>query len=366
MMATAKKPKTATTNGKLQDKAIKHAIFLERYKTLLAEEAVGFLNRDVFPDLLAKLEARLANIRLRGVDTGWETTQRYKQMVRDLGDLLDDGASQLRTRMNLVLRELAKIEAKWQQKTFTETIPKDVVAAVVPDKMVNLTTVQAIVQQPIQGRVLGDWMQDLADTTKKRVEKQIGIGLASGETADQMVQRVRGTKAAGYRDGVLEVTRVEAQAIVRTASSHVSNQARQATYEAMADVIEGIQWVATLDTSTCKICGPLDGQVYDIGKVPPQPAHFNCRCTTVPVLMSIDKIGKAKRVGEVSEGTRSAMDGDVPASVTYDEWIKNQPAAVQDQVFGAGRAKLYRDGKITTKDMVTRTGRTKTLAELQD
>ena len=365
-MATAKKPSKATVNGRLQDRAIKHAIFLERYKTLLSEEAVGFLNRDVFPDLLAKIEARLANIRLRGVDTGWETTQRYKQMLRDLSDLLDDGASQLRTRMNLVLRELSKIEAKWQQKQFVETIPAEVVAAVVPDKMVNLTTVQAIVQQPIQGRVLGDWMQELADNTKKRVEKQIGIGLAAGETAQQMVQRVRGTKANGYRDGVLEASRVEAQAIVRTAASHVSNQARQATYEAMADVIEGVQWVAALDTSTCKICGPLDGQVYPIGKVPPQPAHFNCRCTTVPVLASIDKIGKAKRVGDVSEGTRSAMDGDVPASVTYEEWISNQPADVQDQVFGRGRAQLYRAGKISTKDMVTRTGRTKTLDELKD
>jgi SPP1 gp7 family putative phage head morphogenesis protein len=364
-MATAKRKQGTTVNAKLQDQAIKHALFLERYKTLVSEEAVSFLNADVFPDLLARLEARLQSIRQRGVDTGWETTQRYKQFLTDLQDLLDEGSVELRKRTAKVLRELATIEAKWQLRTVRELVPKDAVAAVVPDKRLNLTTVQAVVQQPIQGRVLGDWVQDLADSTRKRVERQVGIGLASGETVDQIVTRVRGTKAASYRDGVLDATRIEAQAVVRTAAAHVSTQARVATYEAMADVIEGVQWVATLDTSTCKICGPLDGQVFEIKKLPPQPAHFNCRCTTVPVLMSIDKIGQRKKVGEVSDETRSAMDGDVPASVTYDEWIKSQPAEVQDEVFGRGRAKLYREGKISTRDMVTRTGRTKTLDELR-
>ena len=363
-MATAKKTQ-GTVNARLQDRAIKHALFLERYKTLVSEDAVAFLNADVFPDLLARLEARLASIKQRGVGSGWETTQRYKQLVEDMQDLLDDGATALRARTSRVLRQLAKVEVEWQIKTVRELVPKDAVAAVIPDKRINLTTVQAVVQQPIQGRVLGDWVQDLTDNTRKRVERQVGIGLASGETVQQIAQRVRGTKEANYRDGVLEATRVEAQTVVRTAAAHVSTQARVATYEAMADVIEGVQWVATLDTSTCQVCGPLDGKVFDVKELPPQPAHFNCRCTTVPVLMSIDKIGKRKKVGAVSDETRSAMDGDVPASVTYDEWIRNQSPEVQDEVFGPGRAKLYREGKVTTRDMVTRTGRSKTLDELR-
>ena len=35
------------------------------------------------------------------------------------------------------------------------------------------------------------------------------------------------------------------------------------------------------DERVCPICGPLDGKVFDTGRFPQQPAHPNCRCTSV-------------------------------------------------------------------------------------
>ncbi len=69
-MANKKKPDTSTANGKLQSRAIKHAIYLERYKATVEAEVVGFFNEEVFPDLLAKIRARIERIASRGVDSG--------------------------------------------------------------------------------------------------------------------------------------------------------------------------------------------------------------------------------------------------------------------------------------------------------
>ena len=354
-----------TTNGKLQSRAIKHAIYLERYKSTVEAEIVGFLNEEVFPDLLAKLQARIERIASRGVDSGFETTKRYLQMIADLGSTLKDGGEEVRKRLAELMRELAKIEARWQETVLTQSVPTEAHVYVLPDEAVNLRIVQQVVNQPIQGKPMQDWWDELAADTQKRLTTQIGIGLSQGETADQIVRRVRGTQAAGYRDGALQATRQQAAAIVRTVSGHVTTQAREATYAEMDDVLEGVQWVATLDTKTCPTCGPLDGKVFPVKEGPRPPAHWNCRCTTAPVTKSLEAIlGKRKAKETVSESTRASMDGQVPESVTYTEWIQDQDAATQDEVFGPGRARLLRAGKIDPKDLVTKTGKLRRLEDL--
>lgn len=354
-----------TTNGKLQSRAIKHAIYLERYKSTVEQEVVGFLNEEVFPDLLAKLQARIERIASRGVDSGFETTKRYLQMIADLGSTLKDGGTEIRKRLAELMRELAKIEARWQETVLTQSVPTEAHVYVLPDEAVNLRIVQQVVNQPIQGKPMQDWWDELAADTQKRLTTQIGIGLSQGETADQIVRRVRGTQAAGYRDGALQATRQQAAAIVRTVSGHVTTQAREATYAEMDDVLEGVQWVATLDTKTCPTCGPLDGKVFPVKEGPRPPAHWNCRCTTAPVTKSLEAIlGKRKAKETVSESTRASMDGQVPESVTYTEWIQDQDAATQDEVFGPGRARLLRAGKIDPKDLVTKTGKLRRLEDL--
>lgn len=354
-----------TTNGKLQSRAIKHAIYLERYKSTVEAEIVGFLNEEVFPDLLAKLQARIERIVSRGVDSGFETTKRYLQMIADLGSTLKDGGTEIRKRLAELMRELAKIEARWQETVLTQSVPTEAHVYVLPDEAVNLRIVQQVVNQPIQGKPMQDWWDELAADTQKRLTTQIGIGLSQGETADQIVRRVRGTQAAGYRDGALQATRQQAAAIVRTVSGHVTTQAREATYSEMDDVLEGVQWVATLDTKTCPTCGPLDGKVFPVKEGPRPPAHWNCRCTTAPVTKSLEAIlGKRKAKETVSESTRASMDGQVPESVTYTEWIQDQDAATQDEVFGPGRARLLRAGKIDPKDLVTKTGKLRRLEDL--
>lgn len=52
----------------------------------------------------------------------------------------------------------------------------------------------------------------------------------------------------------------------------------EATLKSFRDAgVKKVQWVTEQDEKVCETCGPRDGEVYDIDKVPAKP-HINCRC----------------------------------------------------------------------------------------
>ena len=92
----------------------------------------------------------------------------------------------------------------------------------------------------------------------------------------------------------------------------------------------------------------------------------NCRSTTVPVI-------DYKRLGfpPPPEGTRAAAGGQVPAGMSYGEWLSKQSAAVQADALGAGKvpyfnrlAKQYGPKDAIAK-LVRDDGSELTLAQLQ-
>lgn len=46
-----------------------------------------------------------------------------------------------------------------------------------------------------------------------------------------------------------------------------------------------VKWVTQRDERVCQDCGPLDGQIFDIDKVPDKP-HYRCRCEKIPVTVT--------------------------------------------------------------------------------
>ncbi len=124
--------------------------------------------------------------------------------------------------------------------------------------------------------------------------------------------------------------------------NHISSQAREITFAGNEDIIKGVQWVSTLDARTTEICMSLDGQVFSIGEGPRPPAHVGCRSSIIPVLKSWKELGI--NLKEAPPGTRASMDGQVADTVTYPDWLKDQPASVQDEALGPARAELFRDG----------------------
>lgn len=56
--------------------------------------------------------------------------------------------------------------------------------------------------------------------------------------------------------------------------------------------VEKVQWIAEDDAKTCSVCRNMDGNVYDIDKVP-HKTHYNCRCTVIPYKDILDFVEKS-------------------------------------------------------------------------
>ncbi|MNP87571.1 hypothetical protein D3C76_1885700 [compost metagenome] len=59
------------------------------------------------------------------------------------------------------------------------------------------------------------------------------------------------------------------------------------------------------------------------------------------------------------------MDGQVPQSTTYADWLRRQPASRQDEILGPARARLMREGGLKLEAFYSDKGRLLTLEELR-
>ena len=60
------------------------------------------------------------------------------------------------------------------------------------------------------------------------------------------------------------------------------------------------------------------------------------------------------------------MDGQVPAKVTWPEWIARQSVERQQEALGVAKTRLFRQGKLSIDKFSTRDGRPLTLSELEN
>lgn len=344
---------TPTVNENLRDRGISHAVALERLKSGEAQKIITFVEDELLPDLLTKLEARLALIETRGFDLGPSTTRRLEELITALRASVDAFTTSLSADIVEVVGEVSTFEAQWAAATMhdgTASLPIQVDVTVPSVETMRA----AVMSRPLDGILLTDWVSRLDLGTKLGLERAVRVGIASGETTAQIITRARqlgGTVAAN------------AEAIVRTAVAHAASTGRDSVYEANADLLRGIQWVATLDTRTCPTCGPLDGKLFRIGEGPRSPLHIQCRCTTVPVLKSWSQLGIDAK--DIPASTRASMDGQVPHTLNFGEWLKGRSAADQDDALGPTRGKLFRTGAIQVKDFVNPRGELLTLDDLR-
>lgn len=193
------------------------------------------------------------------------------------------------------------------------------------------------------GELLEDFTKGWSERQVKSVGDLVAKGYTNGLTNQQIVQSIRGTKAANFTDGIVENIGRNTDAVVRTSIQHIAGTARDLTWAKNSDVIEGEQVVATLDSRTTPQCRSLDGRIFPLGKGPKFPIHIRCRTTKVPVV--------AKEFDFLNEGsTRSSENGYVSADLTYYQWLKQQPVAFQDDAIGPTRAKLLRDGGLSADE----------------
>lgn len=361
-----------TANEALRDATLLHEIGLRRLASGTLRKLVRLLAQ-ADAELVDQIRKRLAWIADRGYDASDFTLRRLEANLRELRSVTREAYAALGKELRSDMMDLSVYEAEWNAKTVDGLLLRLGVAlgTVSPSREL----LRAIVEtRPFQGGLLRDWARKLEADAYGRVRQAIRQGLLQGQTIDQIVRRINGTKAQGYADGILEANRRDIATIVRTATAHVTNTARDEFYRNNADLVKAVQWTATLDSRTSDLCMSRDGHTYALdthrpldGGPPweagPGRLHMNCRSTSVPVLKSWKELGIA--LPDAPPGLRASMNGQVPASTTFGVWIKGQPASVQDKVLGVSRARALRSGTLSFDRFFDREGHFLTLDELK-
>jgi SPP1 gp7 family putative phage head morphogenesis protein len=335
----------------------------ERLLTLTRVEA-GMTGRVL--GLLRNIEREIVR-QLAATDLTEFAEQRLRGLLGNVQGLIRTGYSSIGRDLNERLGRLAGIESAWALATLNAAVHTSLLSTAVPVEQALATARDTL----YQGAPLSEWLGRQAAGLQDRFGDQVRLGVSLGETNQQIMNRVRGTRAAGYQDGIFETSRREAQALVRTAAQTIANNAHEELFQANTDLVTGQVWVSTLDSRTSPQCIARDGLVWDMEGKPVghsvkfrrPPIHWNCRSVLTPKIASWQDLGID--ADELSESTRASMDGQVPASTTYETWLRSKPVAFQDDVLGVGKAKLWRAGKIGLRELINNSGRPLDLSELE-
>ncbi|ACT50875.1 phage head morphogenesis protein [Methylovorus glucosotrophus] len=341
----------ANINDILLEESVSHQLDLVSYSNGALRRMMGVLNR-ADDDLFERIRKALERLPADSF-----TIQRLESILKSVRDLNAEIYSKLNDELEGELASLVKSEGSFQYDLFKATLPVQIsIARIVPDQVFA-----AAMARPFEGRILKEWAASIEANRMARIRDEIRIGYVANETIDQIIQRIRGTRSLGYADGILEIDRRQAEAVVRTAINHTAFVARNEFYNRNASLIKGLRWTATLDSRTSPICRALDGRIFPLNKGQRPPAHWNCRSTMVPVIKNWRELGID--ADELPASTRASMNGQVPSDLTYQQWLEKQSAERQDVILGPARGRLFRNGMPVTK-FVNRSGHELTLAEL--
>lgn len=357
-----------STNLALQDQAIDHAHDLLRYSVGVVQRMIAVLNR-TDASLVAQLSQALMQMERESF-----TVERLESILSSVRRLNSDAYAAVMQALDPDLRGLARVESFAQLSAYKSAVPSAVqirfpIAGVSADQVYATA-----LSRPFQGRLLKDWVSGLETNRMTTLRNAVRTGFVEGLTTSDIIKGIRGTRALGYSDGVLNRPRHELAAVVQTALSHTAQTARQTMVDANADLVKAVRWLSTLDNKTSPQCRVRDGLKYTadthkpIGHaVPwgdgPGRLHFNCRSVSVPVLKSWKELGID--IEEMTPATRASMDGQVPADTTYAEWFGKQSATRQEEILGPARYQLLRAGKVSYESFYDDKGRFLTLAQLE-
>lgn len=378
-----------TANEALRDALIRHQIYLLRYSGFVRNQMNGMLDKSE-QDIASMIRDRLRDS--TGLHTPIEV-RRMQRLLETIDKIRSTSWVEANDFMQEQMKDLAQQEAALAQGIFAAE------SVVVIDTILPPTRqLRAIaLQRPFEGRILKEWAETMQADDLRRIHAAIQMGMVAGEDSATIARRVIGTGLLDGTDGVTELTRRQVQAISRTAVQAIANGARDEFFRENVDIIEAEVFFATLDSRTTPICRGLDGKRFPVGEGPRPPMHFACRSLRVAAFDS-DLVGNrpakastrrqllkeyADENGledissrdDLPHGTKGDFDvferkrvreltGTVPASTSYNDWLKSQSNTFQNEILGATKAKLFRDGGITLDKFVSLNGSELTLAQL--
>lgn len=381
-------------NDLIMDKVIGQTVNLQRYAANTRVKVRA--NLQLLRDDLRKQIERL------GLDTKALTSVKYQR----LSALLSQTNATIKTRMSKAaallesdLRDVVPVVANGAVGAINYGLQTKVASVqLTPALMRKLTR-----DNVVHGGAATEWWGKQEATLRAGFAQQVRLGIMSGETTGDIVKRVIGghtgtqvvtiggktRKIPTYAGGIMDATQRDAESLVITATNSVMNATREEVYSQNKDVLKGQGLIVTLDNRTTPICRARSGGAWSFTGDPlpessvqiqfpgPPPYHFRCRSTLIPLTKAWAELAndagadsamvdKLKAVNEKEGWLQSSMNGQVPADLTYGNWLKSKSVAVQKDILGPVKHDLWVQDKLTFPEMVDTTGQPLTLPELEE
>ncbi len=369
----------------LEDILLRHSVYLQRLVPQLGAEQISMIDKNN-PELRGELVAWLEK------NEFYKLTQKQQDQLAVLrnkvyklrGGAINEAGAKYQTDMF----ELAESEQLWLANGVQDLGGKSlaVSSASALKKMVERT--------PFVGKTLNDIYQKLSVDDTGRIMDTVTNGLNSGLTSEQIQREIFGTKKLNYTDGILQQTRNYINntntnsGVARTTINGVQNESKRMLYENNSDIVDKVQYLATLDGRTSDICASRDGKIYKRGNEPPLPAHINCRSSYVPIIDGMDiestrpyvsdtrtrkereKDFRAEardrgvKVKTIRDEWKNKHIGQVSDKMNYQQWFDKQPATFQKEKLGKTKYELYKKGGMKFERYSDPLGKSYTIEEL--
>lgn len=282
------------------------------------------------------------------------------------------------------LNDLAIYENEWQQKL----IGAGVAASDERVKRLAANTMMSLRSgERFNTGFIIDFMRDNLGAQAAVVNNIVRRGYSEGATINELRRQI--TQAY---DGIISR---EAEALARTATNHYSSVGRRAFVDANKDLNLREYPLVTFDNRTSDTCISISAQYAEKGwpagesPIGYQPWHFGCRSTVIARAEGQEVTGTRSAVGGQSDGAEAFAErnsrrraasqvryrgkrdadifkaGQIKASTTIDTWLRQQPAWFQDDMLGPTRAKMFRDGELSLRNLTDAAKRPLTLAEIR-
>ena len=379
-----------TSNDEYRDAVLRHQIGVRRFSAGLNKRVAELLEEND-RDLVEKLRIRLGRFKGQEIDF---TSKRWKDLIAKITFERRESLLEAENMITPELKTLAVMEGAREINLLTEAVPIKLSFNEIPDSQLKAI----VTEKPFFGHRMKEWFAALSNADRSRVTRSIQLGMIQGESINNIVRRVAGTRANSFKDGDLSIARRDARTIVTTAVNHVSNTARDEVWEENTDVVPAKIWTATLDGHTSAICRKNDGKGAPVGKnklpdgVKPLdpinstlPAHPNERSVWTGYIDGLQMLGsrpfvltsrnekidfrkmareQGKSIKKVRADWAKKHIGEVPAQTNYPEFLKRQAVEFQEDVLGKTKAALFRKGDLSLDEYVDRVGNEITLKQL--
>ena len=355
---------------------IDQSVDLQRYAAGLQQKV------DILLDRLGKdLVRELMDAGLDTPRTDWQRA-RLRALLKTSGERIGETYNGIDNLTGEELQGLVQVTGQGITSAINNAIGADLMIA---PKWTSEQLASIAGDALIQGAPSSEWWSRQSMEFQNAFADQMRQGMLRGETIDQLRDRVLPKidlrKVAPASRPMIMTARRNAEALVRTSTMQVANDAHFAAYRANADIMAGFSWMATLDNRTCESCAVLDCLQWDLEyqpighsmPFPGMPLHWNDRCTSLPVTKSWEQLAKeahgnstlAKELDKIPHGERASMDRPVSGNTTYETWFKDQDRERQMEILGSGRLAIYEKNGLSLSDLVDGRGNPMTLEQLR-